>query len=99
MAKKIACFHKNQAVNLQQIPIHGQEGDRFLLRRAVNFLESRIATAFSDFFGEGKVIRFTSGFAAKFLQSTFIVFLQKRGSASEAYLFTGLFQAGIKRAG
>ena len=62
--KKFRRFHKNQAVNLQQILIHGQGLTSFLHRDAVNFLKSRITTAFAAFARQCRQDDFAQGFAA-----------------------------------
>ena len=82
--QKIAGFHKNQAVNLQQILIHGQSGFSFLQRIVGVLAESRVATAFAASRQECKGAGFVTGFAAKFLQSAPFFFLQKRSAASKA---------------
>jgi hypothetical protein len=66
--RKFCRVHKNQAVNLLQIPIHGQDDILFLLGVGVKFNKSRVATQFEATNGHRREKNFMAAIAAKFLQ-------------------------------
>jgi len=73
--KKICRVHKNQAVNLLQIAIHGKIGRCFLGGGGVIFNKSRHPTGFAAEQGYTCKKNLIIGFAAKFLQSTPLVYV------------------------
>ena len=68
-AEKIRRVHKNQAVNLLQIPIHGQIDPAFLGSYAVKFNGSRVTGGFEAGGGHINKKNFIKANAPKFLQS------------------------------
>jgi len=67
--RKFCRVHKNQAVNLLQIPIHDQNSGGFINGLHVKLHESRVATEFEAHQGFDPEKNYNESFAAKFLQS------------------------------
>ena len=67
--EKFCRVHKNQAVNLLQIPIHAPDAVSFLIRDVVKLHQSRCPTAFAAKQGYGWPNTFYTAIAAKFLQT------------------------------
>jgi hypothetical protein len=97
IAQKSRRVHKNQAVNLQQIPIHGQSGNSFLFCCGADSDESLVATAFAAIGGLSSAAFLPSCFAAEFLHSTAFFFLQKRSATAKAYLLAAVHSPWFKR--
>ena len=97
MRKNFRRVHKNQAVNLLQIPIHGQDDIPFLIGDLVKFIKSRFPSEFQAADRHISAKNIFKRIAAKFLQSARGIFLQKRNPATEGSIAACLFQTGFKR--
>jgi hypothetical protein len=94
--RRFCRVHKNQAVNLLQIPIHAQDAVCFLISADVKINKIRITTEFEPSGGYDRGKKFIAAIAAKFLQSESGIFLQKRSSASKNNNSPSFYPAGIK---
>jgi hypothetical protein len=95
--EKVCVFSKNQAVNLQQILIHGQMYNGFVDPFPVKITGSRFTTAFQGNKRHCYKACIAKDFAAKLLQSTPWFLLPTRIESSKAFISSNLFPHWLQR--
>ena len=97
MAIKNCRVHKNQAVNLLQIPIHGCTRHFINAGSFPYFIKSRVASGSGENRRYNDPKNFNQGIAAKFLQSAYRLHLQEGNGAAKNNAPSPFYPAGFKR--
>ena len=97
MTEKVCRFRKNQAVNLQQIPLHANGKFSFGGIVFNGFAQSGVAAAFSASIRFFRRQGFAKSCAAKFLQTSLAFFLPERIEIAKANIVAALLSLGFQR--
>jgi hypothetical protein len=97
VSEKFCRVHKNQAVNLLQIPIHAPDVVSFLNRDGVKLRESRSPTAFVAKQGYCHQNTFRPAIAAKFLQTKSWILLQEGNTTPKDNYTASVYTTWLKR--